>query len=108
MSRRRLSSGVDLTVVLVFFLDGGDVSDGRVQPVLVEPVHPGKGCEFEVVGAVEGAVDLDAFVLAEADDGLGRALSYESPTVPIEATAPTSARRSESRRAVYRDPASEC
>src|SRR5690606_17178073 len=63
--------GVDLTVVLVLLLDRGEVSDRGVQPVLVEPVHPGEGGELEFVDCAERAVDLDALGLVEPHDGLG-------------------------------------
>src|SRR5664279_5357335 len=35
-----LLSGVDLTVVLGLVLDGWDVLQAAVEPVVVEPVHP--------------------------------------------------------------------
>ena len=37
------------------------------QPVLVEPVHPGQGRQFEPVEGPEWAVDRDAFGLVEAE-----------------------------------------
>lgn len=71
LSRQRLLSGGVLTVVLVLGFDGCEVSDRGVQPVLVEPMHPGEGCELELIDGSERAVDLDTFVLVETDDGLG-------------------------------------
>lgn len=40
--------------------------------VLVEPVHPGQGGQFEFIGGAEWTVDLHAFVLVEPHDGLGQ------------------------------------
>ena len=78
-SQRRLALGVDLTVVLVLLLDGGEVSDRGVQPVLVEPVHPGQRGQFQVIRAAERAVDLYALGLVEADDALCE--SIDAPIV---------------------------
>jgi hypothetical protein len=66
-SQCRLALGVDLTVVLVLLLDGSEISDGGVQPVLVEPVHPGQCLKLELVGVPERAVDLHALGLVEPD-----------------------------------------
>jgi hypothetical protein len=56
-SQSRLALRVRLTVVLLFGFDRCEISDRGVQPVLVEPVHPGEGREFEFVDGVERAVD---------------------------------------------------
>lgn len=39
--------------------------------MLVEPVHPVQGREFELVDCLEGTIDFDALVLVETDYGLG-------------------------------------
>jgi hypothetical protein len=74
----RLALGVHLTVVLLFGFDRCEISDRGVQPVLVEPVHPGEGREFEFVDGAERAVNIDALGLVEPDEGLG-----ESVDAPI-------------------------
>jgi hypothetical protein len=59
-AQRRVSLGVDLTVVVFFGFgfgfgfgfDRSEISDRGVQPVLGEPVDPGEGREFEVVALV--------------------------------------------------------
>ena len=81
-SQRWLVLGVDLTVVLVLLLDGCEAPDRGVQPVLVEPVHPGQRRQLEVVGVAERAVDLDALGLVEANDALceGRGVRNELVT----------------------------
>ena len=71
-----MASGCDLTVVLVFLLDGCEVSDRGVEAVLVEPAHPGEWgeFEFEFVGGAEWDVDLDALRFVEPDDALREAV----------------------------------
>lgn len=73
--RERLLLGVDLTVVGVLELGWRDVSEGAVQPVVVEPVDPVQGAELEVVDATPGSFVADAFQLMETDRALGWALS---------------------------------
>ena len=55
-SRKRLRLQVDLTVVGVLELDRRNVPAGAVQSVVVEPVDPVEGAEFEVVHAAPGAL----------------------------------------------------
>ena len=74
MSRQRLRLGGVLTVVRVLGLDGCEVSDRGVQPVLLKQVHPGERGELEVIGAAERAVDLDELVLVEHGHGLGEGI----------------------------------
>jgi hypothetical protein len=59
-----------VTVVLGLVLDGRDVADAAVQSVLVEPVDPVQGGEFEVVDAAPGPFVADALGLVEPDHGL--------------------------------------
>jgi len=71
-SRQRVLSGVDVTVVVLFELDRGDVSEAAVEPRLVEPVDPAQRGELEVVDASPGSFVADALGLVEPDDGLGQ------------------------------------
>ena len=65
-----------------------------MQPVVVEPVHPGQGGQLEVVGAAPRTLVTHTLELVEPDEGLGLGVEEESPTVPIDGVAPISARRS--------------
>jgi hypothetical protein len=67
-SSRRLGLMLSVIVGLVFV--GRDVSDGGVEPLVVEPVDPFRGGEFDVGEAVPGLAGLDQFRLVEADLGL--------------------------------------
>ena len=78
-SQCRLALGVHFTVVLVFFLDGCEVVDRGVQPVVVEPVHPGQRGQFELIGGAERAIDLYAFGLVKSDNALCE--SIDAPIV---------------------------
>ena len=49
----------------------GQLSDRGAQPVLIEPVHPGQGREFEPVDGPERAVDLHILSRVETDYGCG-------------------------------------
>jgi hypothetical protein len=60
-----------LTVVLGFVLDGRHVADHGVEAVLVEPVHPVQGAQFQVVDAAPGSFVLDEFAFVEPDQGFG-------------------------------------
>lgn len=71
-------------------------------------MHPGERREFELIGGAERSVDLHALGLLEAHDHLGEGIIVRIATVPIDSIAPTSASRSEYRKAVYCAPASEC
>ena len=70
-SQQRLLLGVVLTVVQVFLFDRGELVDRGVEAVLVEPVDPGQGCQFELVSGAERAIELHAFSLLEPNEGLG-------------------------------------
>jgi hypothetical protein len=81
-SRQRLLSGVDLTVVLGLVLDGWDVLQAAVEPVVVEPVHPAERGEFEVVDAAPGPFPLGAFGLVEPDQALRLGVVVAVPDGP--------------------------
>ena len=56
-----------------FELGGRDVAAVAVEPVVVEPVHPGQGGELEFVDVVPGSGrvgSVDAFGLVEPVGGL--------------------------------------
>lgn len=57
--------------MLLLVLDRRNVVQGAVEPVVVEPVHPGQRCEFEVLDGAPGAVGPDALELVEPDQRLG-------------------------------------
>lgn len=65
--RQQLLSGVVLMVICLLVLDRGGVGQGAVEPVGVEPVHPGQGgqleLELELVDGAEWAVGADALSL---------------------------------------------
>lgn len=71
-SRARVRLGGVFTVVLLLDFKWCEVVQRGVQPVVVEPVHPGQGGQFEFVDGAERAVDLDAFGLIQPDHGLGQ------------------------------------
>ena len=103
MNRPRSSAGrvlptavaaeVDRTVVLGLELDGWDVADAAVQPVLVEPGHPGEGGQLEVLDAAQGAFVAHELGLVEPGQALGLRVVLGVPALPMEARAPAAARR---------------
>ena len=60
-SRQRLLDGLVVTVIRGLVLDRRDVADHGVQAVVVEPVDPAQGGQFEVVDTAERSVVVDAF-----------------------------------------------
>ena len=62
----------ELFVILLFELDGWDVSDGFEYPFVVKPVDPFEGSELDVFQVVPGAASIDNFCLVETDDRLGQ------------------------------------
>ncbi len=60
-----------MTVEVLLVLDRWDVSEGAVEAVLVEPVHPVQGRQLEVVDAAPGSLVADALELVEPDQALG-------------------------------------
>lgn len=61
--------GLVLSVVIGLVFVGRDVADRRVEAVLVEPVDPFRGGEFNVGETVPGPTGLDQLRLVEADLG---------------------------------------
>ncbi len=59
-------------MVLMLVLDRWDVPDRGVQPGLVEPVHPEKGCQLEIIDASPWSFPSDALGLVEPDHALGQ------------------------------------
>jgi len=79
--------------------------------VLVEPVDPRQGLQFELVDVVphcRGVGTSNALSLVEPIRRLGQRVINESATVPIEGRAPISSSRSVNRTDVNCDPASAC
>ncbi len=82
-----------VTVVVVLELGGRDESDFAVEAAVIEPVDVLSDGDLEVVDAPPGALVADEFGLEQELNASARALSNESPTVPMEGTAPSSASR---------------
>lgn len=59
-----------MSVAVGYVFVGRDVSDCAVEPVVVEPVGPFRGAEFDVGEAVPGPTGLDQLRFGEADLGL--------------------------------------
>ena len=73
--QQRVLLGVDLTVVGVLELDGGDVADLAMDADVVEPPHPVQGGELEVVDPTPRSFVTDG---RSAVDGVER-LGQEPP-----------------------------
>ena len=81
-------------------LRGWGVAEVAVEALVVVPVHPAQGGEFDVVDAAPWAPGgaADQFGLVEADDGLGEGVVVGIPDGADRiGTAPSSARRSPQR-----------
>nr|WP_254707348.1 hypothetical protein [Streptomyces lunaelactis] len=61
--------GLVLSVVVGLVLVGRDVADCSVDALIVEPVAPFRGDEFDIGQAVPGATRLDQLGFVEADVG---------------------------------------
>ena len=89
--------GVGLTVVGGLERGRGGVAwagfDLAVEASLVEPVDVGEGGELDVLEPRPSALRVDQLPLVEPLKLSTRALSYESPFEPTEATMSFSARR---------------
>ena len=64
-------AGVGLTVVDVFVVGGRDASEVVEDALVVEPVDPFEGGEFEIVEAAPRASVAYEFGLVEPDHGFG-------------------------------------
>ena len=75
------------------------VVEVAVQPLVVVPVDPAEGGELHVLDRLPGSLcgSPDELGLVEGVDRLGEGVVIASPTVPMEGTAPISARRSPKR-----------
>lgn len=58
-----------LPMILGFELHRRNVADWLKQPVVVEPMHPFQGCEFDVFKALPWAASPDHLRFEEADHG---------------------------------------
>ena len=81
-------------VVVGFHLCWWDVADLAVETTVVELFDVGEGRELDVFGVAPWSLAFDQLGLVERVDGLGEGVVGQSPTVPIEGLAPSSARRS--------------
>ena len=76
---------------MLFELDGWDVAERLVQPIVVEPRDPLHGRELELRAGAPHAVG-DQLGLVGINERSASALSSASPTVPIEASTSWSSR----------------
>lgn len=81
-----------LNVVMGLVLVGRDVSDCRVEALVVEPVDPFRGGEFDVSKAVSRLAGFDQLRLVETDLGLHERVVQSIAAVPIVASMPASSR----------------
>jgi hypothetical protein len=79
----------------VFVLGGRDVADLAVQAGLVVSIDPVDDGGLKLGPGPPRPVQLDQLALKVPLRASAMALSYESPTDPIEAAMPASVRRSE-------------
>ena len=80
--------------VVGFGRDRRDAAEVVHQPAGVVPIDPVGGDHLQIAEPVQRAdpewrVTPNAFVLVEADRGLGEGMSNASPTVPIEGRKPS-------------------
>jgi hypothetical protein len=93
--------GLVLSVVVGLVLVGRDVSDGGVEKLVVEPVDPFRGAEFDAGQAVPVPAGLIGSALQRSIRDSMRALSKASPTAPIEASMPAPIRWAVNAKDVY-------
>jgi hypothetical protein len=92
------------------FLDGlgGEVVEVFVRALCVEPQHPLRGRDFDLVDVAPRPLPADEFILERPDGGLGQGVSRASPTDPTEGSTPSSMSRCVNATDVYWLPASLC
>ena len=61
-----------LFVILLFELDGWDISDGFEYSSVVVPVDPFEGCKLDVFQVAPGTASIDDFSFVETNDRFGQ------------------------------------
>ena len=93
MGLRDLLGLFELTVVAGFVLCRGKVVERAVQPVLIPPLDPCQGGEFDLFGGAPGAAGADQLGLVQPIDCFrdGVAVADSSSPLPAAATVPAEA-----------------
>ena len=96
-----LSRGLVVAIVGRLELCRRDVPAGAVEAAVVEPVDVAQGGELDVIESPPRTLGVGQLPLNSPLNDSARALSYESPRQPTEATMSFSASRSLERMARY-------